>query len=148
MKQSNACSDFSMYLQAGRGREGTLLSAAGGGDRRRHRLNKEGESGRGDRKRKNASLCKGLLAHLLFLSAICVYFCSGSNPSPPAQHPSAALPPPSPLPKFYQRKKSRKGTSGTVVPVVPSLHSSIIFLAFVLYLFGGSHDIIIDIFIW
>lgn len=95
VKQSDARSDFSTDLQAGRGTEGTLLGAAGGGDRRKHSWNKEGESGRGDRKRNNnASPWKRLCAHLLFLSAICVYFGLVSNPSSPSHHPSG-IPSPS-----------------------------------------------------
>lgn len=133
--------------QGGRGTEGALLlGAAGGGDRRKHSLNKEGESGE-ETKKEITLLPARDCVHTYYFSVLSLSILARSLTPPPML---TTLLQPFPLPVHYPSliRESRKGASGTVFPVVPSLHSSIIFLAFVLFLFGGSHDTIIDIFIW
>lgn len=68
----------------------SALQRGGGGDKGKHSLNKEGEPGRGDRKRNNASPCKRLNTY--YFSAASMSISARFLTPSPAHHPSPALP--------------------------------------------------------
>jgi hypothetical protein len=148
MKQSN-CLQWFQYVSPGRERHRGDAAQRCRGRWQEKAVWIKKESQGEETEKEMTFLSARVCVHTYYFSVLSVSISARSLTPPPCSPPFRCPSPSQSITQVWsEKKKSREGASGTVVPVALSLHSSIIFLAFVLFLFGGSHDIIIDIFIW